>query len=370
MKTFTHGESGKLIRLWIHETGRVISDRLINAEDRETLFMGVTTAVREKLREDVVIHVKHFVDEGFLERDQIFDCMVDKIRFTDLLDGSTTKSSTTRNYDEINGAESRYELNQKLLDGLRAYNLTSKRPMDLVLFDYAVTHLLRLCRILKMNRGNALLIGLGGSGRQSLTYLASFMMDQQVVQPEQNKNYSTEMWADDMKRLLISAGCDLKMSTLLLTDAQLKHSFMLEDVNNLINQYEIPSLFGPDDKIIISERVRINARKEGNLWLYNHGTQEEMLDYFVSKVRQKLHVVLAMSPTGSQLGERIRNFPSLVNCCTVDWYELWPKEALEAVARKFLEETPFDDEVKENITISCQVFHEESILLSEKYLRD
>ena len=173
-----------------------------------------------------------------------------------------------------------------------------------------------------------------------------------------------------MKRLLISAGCDLKMSTLLLTDAQLKHSFMLEDVNNLINQYEIPSLFGPDDKIIISERVRINARKEGNLWLYNHGTQEEMLDYFVSKVRQKLHVVLAMSPTGSQLGERIRNFPSLVNCCTVDWYELWPKEALEAVARKFLEETPFDDEVKENITISCQVFHEESILLSEKYLRD
>ena len=141
------------------------------------------------------------------------------------------------------------------------------------------------------------------------------------------------MWADDMKRLLISAGCDLKMSTLLLTDAQLKHSFMLEDVNNLINQYEIPSLFGPDDKIIISERVRINARKEGNIWLYNHGTQEEMLDYFVIKVRQKLHVVLAMSPTGSQLGERIRNFPSLVNCCTVDWYELWPKEALEAVAR-------------------------------------
>lgn len=111
MKTFTHGESGKLIRLWIHETGRVISDRLINSEDRETLFQGVTTAVREKLREDVVIHVKHFVDEGFLDREQIYDCMVDKIRFTDLLDASTTKSSTARNYDEVNGAESRYELN-------------------------------------------------------------------------------------------------------------------------------------------------------------------------------------------------------------------------------------------------------------------
>jgi hypothetical protein len=38
---------------------------------------------------------------------------------------------------------------------------------------------------------------------------------------------------------------------------------MLEDVNNLINQYEIPNLFGPDDKIIITEKVRMNAKRDG-----------------------------------------------------------------------------------------------------------
>lgn len=56
--------------------------------------------------------------------------------------------------------------------------------MELVLFSYAVIHLLRICRILKMNKGNALLIGVGGSGRQSLSYLAAFLMDQIILQPE------------------------------------------------------------------------------------------------------------------------------------------------------------------------------------------
>ena len=107
--------------------------------------------------------------------------------------------------------------------------------MDLVLFDYAVIHLLRLCRVLKMHKGNALLIGVGGSGRQSISYLAAFLMDQQILQPEQSKSYAYEQWADDMKKLLLLAGCELKKCSFLLTDNQLKASFMLEDVNNLIN---------------------------------------------------------------------------------------------------------------------------------------
>ena len=75
-----------------------------------------------------------------------------------------------------------------------------------------------------------------------------------------------------MKRLLDLVGCDCKKATFLLTDAQLKFPFMLEDVNNLINQYEIPNLFGADDKIIFTEKMRIVARKEGLMSLYNNGT--------------------------------------------------------------------------------------------------
>ena len=77
-----------------------------------------------------------------------------------------------------------------------------------------------------------------------------------------------------------------------------------------------------------------------------------------------------MSPTGHTLGERIRNFPSLVNCCTLDWFNRWPVQALNAVAMKMMEETPFDDEQKERIVKATEIFHIESRELSKQFFRE
>lgn len=46
----------------------------------------------------------------------------------------------------------------------------------------------------------------------------------------------------------------------------------------------------------------------------------QVFQYFISRVRQKLHIVLCMSPVGEAFRSRCRMFPSLVNCCTIDWF--------------------------------------------------
>ena len=58
------------------------------------------------------------------------------------------------------------------------------------------------------------------------------------------------------------------------------------------------------------------GKPEGRDAIYSH---------FVSLVRDNLHIVLCMSPVGDAFRVRCRMFPSLVNCCTIDWYDEWPE---------------------------------------------
>ena len=71
-------------------------------------------------------------------------------------------------------------------------------------------------------------------------------------------------------------------------------------------------------------------------------TNKDAYSYFVERVRSNLHIVLAMSPVGEKLRNRLRMFPSLVNCCTIDWINPWPEDALLSVAKMSLETLEFE----------------------------
>ena len=65
-------------------------------------------------------------------------------------------------------------------------------------------------------------------------------------------------------------------------------------------------------------------------------SRELVFAHFIDRVRENLHIVLCMSPVGDKLRNRFRMFPSLVNCCTIDWFNEWPTEALLSVSNRFL----------------------------------
>mmetsp|Transcript_30329 Transcript_30329/g.22076 ORF Transcript_30329/g.22076 Transcript_30329/m.22076 type:complete len:105 (-) Transcript_30329:4542-4856(-) len=87
-------------------------------------------------------------------------------------------------------------------------------------------------------------------------------------------------------------------------------------------------------------------------------TPDVIKSVFVDRVRANLHVCLCMSPVGDTLRVRCRNFPSLVNCCTLDWFSRWPEEALLYVSQEFLKELDLpSEEVRASLAKMCMVIH-------------
>ena len=245
------------------------------------------------------------------------------------------------------------------------YNQQRKTRMDLVLFLYAAEHICRISRVIRQELGNALLVGVGGSGRQSLTRIAAFMAEYQVFQIEISKSYGAFEWREDLKKCCAKPAQG-KPTVFLFSDTQIKMESFLEDINNVLNTGEVPNLFAKDEIAQIAEAVTVRAKKAG----INEGAPaQEKFKFFVQECRKYLHCVLCMSPVGDAFRERLRKFPSLVNCCTIDWFSEWPADALQSVATQFLSEVKMDDDGARAACIDmCMVFHTSVRQLSEKFL--
>jgi len=224
---------------------------------------------------------------------------------------------------------------ESMLEDFNGINHSKK--MNLVLFMSAIEHVVKINRIITTEFGHALLMGVGGSGRKSLSELAIFISAFDSFQIEISKAYDFNAWRDDMRnKLFMSCGVDEKQTVFLLNDTQIIMESFLEDVNNILNNGEIPNLYAEQEDIanIMDNMREVNKNTPG---FKNWGDTEIWQD-FLNKCKANVHIVLAMSPIGDDFKRRLRMFPSLVNCCAIDYFLPWPKEALKTVAEVFLKD--------------------------------
>uniref|UniRef100_A0AAY5K1P1 AAA+ ATPase domain-containing protein n=1 Tax=Esox lucius TaxID=8010 RepID=A0AAY5K1P1_ESOLU len=297
----------QFVRVWRNECLRVFHDRLINEIDK-ALVQG---------------HIKNLIDEHF--RSDLESAMRDPILYGDYR--TAVSASEPRVYEDIQDYDASKALFQEILE---EYN-ENKTRMNLVLFDDALEHLTRVHRIIRMGRGHALLVGVGGSGKQSLTKLAAFTAGCEVFEITLSRGYSETNFREDLKILYLKLGIENKKMVFLFTDAHVAEEGFLELINNMLTSGMVPALFPDDEKESVLNQLRDEAVKMGS-----GPSKESVWHYFVNKSADNLHIVLGMSPVGDTLRTRCRNFPGLVNNTGIDWFLPWPPQALHAVAQSFL----------------------------------
>lgn len=236
--------------------------------------------------------------------------------------------------------------------------------MNLVLFDDAMSHICKISRIIESSRGYALLIGVGGSGKQSLTRLAAFISTLDVFQIQLTKDYSVNDLKTNIAILYSKAGVKNTGCCFLMTDSEVAREQFLVLVNDLLASGDIHELFADDEMENVIGAVRNEVKQLGIL-----DSRENCWKYFIEKVRSLLKVVLCFSPVGATLRIRSRKFPALVNCTTIDWFHEWPQQALESVSMRFLSEiSVLPIELAEPVSQFMAYVHKTVNDISELYL--
>ncbi|XP_041975311.1 dynein axonemal heavy chain 8 [Aricia agestis] len=310
------------LKLWFHECLRIISDRFTTFEDKDWFVENFWRTAAQELPD--------YVSSFPTEETYFVNFLREPIEPTGD-EGEDFSIEAPKIYEEMPSWEfvlsKLYSFQDQFNEQIRGAH------MDLVLFHDAMVHLFIISRIINTPRGNALLVGVGGSGKQSLTKLASFIANYSYYQITLTRAYNVGNFMDDIKILYRIAGLQGKGVSFIFTDNDIKDEQFLEFLNNILSSGEIANLFPKDEMDEILNELTPIMKKEAPKRI---PVNDVLYEYFIMRSRSNLHVVLCFSPVGEKFRSRALKFPGLISGSVMDWFQKWPKEALIEVAEHFL----------------------------------
>ena len=364
--------------LWRHENRRVFEDKLTNEKDKE-IFMEQLDIVTDELlkacdtnaiksamnakpiggkssqfstkteggdsAKEAIVQLKELKDETFFVdflRDDIYD------------DDGVLVQEAPKVYEL---GESMVSLRTRVMGFLAKYNeLNPSRKMNIIMFDDAMRHLMRISRCLGMLKGCILLVGVGGSGKQSLTRLAAYCAAQNCFQITVSKTYNLNSLLDDIRVMYKACGSQGIKTTFLFTEAEIKDESFLEVINSILTTGEVANLIPKEELIGMAMELRSIAMKKIPNFV---DSADNLIKFFIDRVRSNLHVVLCMSPVSAKFPERARKFPGIIGGCTIDWFLPWPEEALIAVSDGYISKVKLDctQKVRDQVKIHMGLVH-------------
>ncbi|XP_067136341.1 LOW QUALITY PROTEIN: dynein axonemal heavy chain 5-like [Centruroides vittatus] len=346
-------EGGVLLRLWTHECRRVLVDGWTGPEedyDFSDALRRVSEALPETLLRDLPedTYFAHFLGET------AEGCWEDR-----------TETETSGLYEPVRCFRT---LEERLKTALSAYNDSVRGTgMDLVFFQRSVVDLLKISRIIRMPGENALLVGVGGSGKQSLTKLACFLADYQIFRIVPTGNYGPGNFLEDMKNLFKSTGIHDRRTTFLFSERDSKDESFVEYLNDILSTGTIPNLFNREEKSEIVQEVSSSLKRDQ---LRNPASSDTVFEHFLSRARKNLHVVLRFSPAGEKLRRYASRYPKIISACSVVGFRPWPHSALKVVALERLDgfDPPLSEDARPRLAEVLGGIHRVTESLCARYL--
>ncbi len=344
-----------LMQLWNNEVSRTLADRFVNDLDKEWFVTAVEDLVSDHFDKCFTKITKSMV--------YFVDFMRDAPEPTGEEDGEG-ENELPKVYEPVISFKT---LAERLSFFLDQYNdIMRGSNMDLVFFDDAITHLIKISRVIRNPGGNIMLVGVGGSGKQSLTKLASFIAGYKTYQISVTRSYTITNFIEDLKVLFRLCGVTGTKTTFLFTDQDIKDESFLEYVNNVLACGLASQIFTKDEQgEIVTELTPAMKRECPRI----PPTPDNTIAWFLERVKLNLHVVLCFSPIGETFRQRALKFPALISGCTIDWFQAWPREALVSVASHFLSDFPINcsqdakrglfktmASVQDSVAQSCQTY--------------
>ncbi|KAH8062045.1 hypothetical protein JL721_8764 [Aureococcus anophagefferens] len=304
------GNTSIVADCWLHECYRVYGDRLVSPEDLAK-FDGIMAAQAKK-------------GFGEFNLSRFYGETRDPLTFCHFIEGIGEDPI----YDQIH----ELAVLQKILDqALEEYN-ESNAQMDLVLFEDALNHICRITRIINNPQGHALLVGVGGSGKKSLSRLSSFICGFQTTMIQISATYGINDLKVDLQAMYNRAGVKSEGVMFLFTDAEITNERFLVYLNDLLGSADIADLYAQDEKDTVINSCMKKAKAAG----FAPGGRARLRVLFAGGAQEPARRALLLARRRGVFRMRCRKFPALVNCTVIDWFQPWPKQALYSVGCKFL----------------------------------
>mmetsp|Transcript_8125 Transcript_8125/g.10764 ORF Transcript_8125/g.10764 Transcript_8125/m.10764 type:complete len:2280 (+) Transcript_8125:2-6841(+) len=302
-------EAEELLDVFAYEAARLFRDRLVDADSEKRFDSMLGSEMQSKWK-----HKANFAETYF----------------TTLGKGMRSKGGEEKGGESPIGGDPRLErieaddFRSVMSQGKMFYE-REERDLNMLLFPEILDHIVRIDRVLSRRGGHLLLVGSSGVGRRTATMLTTFLHGYSFQTPQVTRHYSLQNFYGDLKTAMQIAGVEGEGVVLYVEDHHIVSESILETVNSLLSAGEVPGLYTHEEL-----EPLLGPLKE---LMMEEGTHRTPYEFFVSRVKKHLHVVLGMDSDHPKFVVRCESNPALYTCCSILWFGEWRRVSMRALPK-------------------------------------